>query len=233
MSLDLAVLSMEIEEEFGVTFVRAEVPIGTVGEVYEYILNWRQIALDGICLSGAIFYRVRRALCRQLGLAPRQVRPESYLEELIPMQDRRRHWDRFRGEVMPFALPDLERKRWLRYALTATGGATLLLGVPVLMGLGCRLEHAVVLLLGAVGLRSLLLLWLTRPLAVCIPEGCGTMRAMIHRVLEGDRDRAHAGLRRLSEQDVWDRLCTVIVENLAVNREQLKPETRFKDLGVD
>jgi hypothetical protein len=231
MSLDMMELAWEVEKEFGVTFVGAELPLSTVGAIHDYLLDWRQIALDGVCLSGAVFYRARRALCRQLDLDRRSVCPESRLEELFPMQDRRDHWDRFRQAVGPLDLPDLQRQRWLRHTLAGTSVATLIVGGVVLVALGYPLCSVLPLLLAAALLRWLLLLRLTRRLAVFIPERCGTMRDMIHHALGGDKDRAHAALRRLSEQDVWDRLCRIIGEQLGIDPTRLLPETNLVDLG--
>src|SRR5439155_1752995 len=79
----------------------------------------RGLVPEGVCLSSATFYRARRALCAQFGLERRSVTPSSSLEELIPAQGRRDHWQRFCAALGPFDLPGLQRPRWLRIALAS------------------------------------------------------------------------------------------------------------------
>jgi hypothetical protein len=229
MSLDVAELILEIEGRFGVTIPnRAAEGIRTVGDLHRYLLRWRDQALAGVCVSGATFYQARRALCDLFGLHRRDVCPTSALEGLVPARDRRRHWQRLRQAMSPFDLPNLQRPRWLRAALAFGGGGLLLAGVPA----SWRVGALSLLPLWATGCALLLLLTvaLTRPLALCVPGGCGTMRGLVRHVLGGDRDLAHAALRHLSAREIWDQLCLLLGEQLGVDAALLRPETDFAEI---
>jgi acyl carrier protein len=239
MSLDIVLLFMDIEQKFGVVIPdNSAERIRTVGDTYQFLLRGRVRALEGACVTSATFYRARRALCAQLGLERRSIAPSSALEELFPVEGRRRHWHRFCAALRPFALPGLRRPLWLRSAFDT--GVLVVLAAACLTGLGaCLLERPLALapvafvLLGGVVL-ALIAHLLTIPLAVCVPEGCGTMREFVRTALGGDHDQAFTALKRLSEREIWDQLLQIISDNLGVRKEDLTPDTSYQeDLGVD
>jgi hypothetical protein len=129
-------------------------------------------------------------------------------------------------------LPDLQRPLWLQIALFA-GSAAVSLACLVAAVLRLPVMPAAPIL-GGLLVALVLARLATRPLAVCFPWGCATVGGLVRRALGGDPDRAHAALRRLDEQEVWDRLCEIISTSLGVDRKRLKPETSFVyDLGAD
>jgi hypothetical protein len=73
---------------------------------------------------------------------------------------------------------------------------------------------------------------LTRPLAVCLPWGCTTIRGLVQ-FIGGDRERAFADLQRVDEQELWQQLCQTIGDTIGVDPKTLKPESSFVyDLGA-
>jgi acyl carrier protein len=232
MGLDIVEMVMNVEERFGVTIPDAEAEhMLTVGDLYQFLLQRRGAVLAGVCLSSAIFYRARRALCHLFAWQRQDVCLESSLEDLLPEGDRRRHWQHLRDALHPFAVPELQKPLWLQAAL----------GTGMIVSLLCSLTACVLqpptvptapLLAGlllAVGLARVL----TRPLAVCLPRRCQTMRGLVL-CMGGDRDQAFNDLRRLDDQEVWEQLCQIIGEHLGVDPARLKPETSFVyDLGAD
>jgi hypothetical protein len=235
MSLDIVELIVEIEEQFGVTFTNRDAErMCTVGDVYQFVLHWRSLALQGVCVSSATFYRARRALCSQLGLQRQSVGPASPLDELLPAQERRGQWQRFRAALEAYDVPNLRRPLWLR--TTFYRGGLVVIVAACLSGLIAWFLDpplalaavAAVLLAGlSIGLGAYLL---TIPLAVCVPAECGTMRGLVGTVLGGDRDKAHAALERLSEREIWDQLCQTIGTQLGVDPALLTPQTSFADV---
>jgi acyl carrier protein len=232
MGLDIVEMVMNVEERFGVTIPDAEAAhLVTVGDLYNFLLHRRGAVLAGVCLSGAIFYRARRALCQLYGRQRQEVCPEAWLEDLLPAGQRRWHWRRLREALHPLSLPDLQRPLWLRVALFA-GLSAVSLGSLVAGVMQLPVVPAAPILFG-VFLAVMLTHLLTRRLAVCLPWGCTTIRGLV-RSMGGDRDRAFSDLQRLDEQDVWQELCQIIGTNLGVDPTGLKPETSFVyDLGAD
>jgi hypothetical protein len=225
MSLDFMDVLREVESEFEVRIPDRDVDrIRTVGDLHQLLL--RQRDMSAVCPSSATFYRARRALCRMFGLPRRDVCPVSRLDDLIPVEDRPGHWQRFRQALDPFDLPDLQRPPWLRVALPVALWLSIGFGLSALLHSWPGLA-----VLSATSLLVVCLAYLhTRPLAVCIPAECDTMRGLVgHAVGEGC-DRAFAALRRLSEREVWDRLRLILGENLGVDADCLTPDTDFSDI---
>jgi acyl carrier protein len=235
MSLDIVELIVEIEDKFGVTIPDRDAErIRTVGNLYQYLLGCRNVARrfpgPEVCPSSATFYRARRALCAQLGLARRSVTPSSVLAELIPEDQRRSHWQQLRAALRPFNLPGLQRPGWLRIVLPFGWIAQVAASVGACLE-GRPLLAAVILACAA--LYALLGYLLTRPLAVCVPDGCGTMRGLVCTALHGNRDEAYAALGRMSERELWNQLCHTIGTQLGIDPALLTPETDFvDDLGA-
>jgi hypothetical protein len=92
-------------------------------------------------------------------------------------------------------------------------------------------------------LGVILAFWLTPGLATVIPNHTGTLRALVLQNLDSTGDQI--GLRRSPARrakswkgrsfvDVAVRVRQIICENLGVNMEQLRDETRFvEDIGAD
>jgi hypothetical protein len=230
MSLDVVELVMNIEERFGVRIPdRDAEKIRTLGELFHFLQDQQCLSLQGACLSSAAFYRARRALCRLFGHARRGISPQSSLEELLPAKGRRGHWQRFREEMAPFSLPDLQRPGWLRRFLAARKASLALAGM-----LGVLLRQPALLALVLTGaVLSALADRLTRPLAVCLPAGCGSMRGLVYQAIGGDRDRAHAALQQMTERELWDEMCLVVSHHLGVEKDRLTPDTEFADMLGD
>jgi acyl carrier protein len=135
MGLDVVELVMEVEEQFGVRIADREAErMRTVGDLYQFLLGKRSLVLDG-CPSSAVFYRARRALIQLFCVERQAIRPSSSLEELIPLENRRDHWDRFRRAFGPFNLPRLGQPTWLSWLLTSPQPVCLPAGCATVAGL--------------------------------------------------------------------------------------------------
>jgi acyl carrier protein len=231
MSLDVVELVMNIEERFGVRIAdRDAEKIRTLGDLFLFLQSQREFAPEGACLSSAVFYRTRRVLCRLAGRDRRSICPDSSLEELLPTKDRRTQWERLREALAPLSLPELRRPRWLRRFLLSRTVSLFLVGWAALL-----FRHpplALLVLTGAV--LSALSYRLTRPFAVCLPAGCGTLRGLVRQAVGGDRDQAFTALCKMSERELWDEMCVVISNHLGVEAHRLTPDTTFtEDLRAD
>ncbi len=85
MGLDGVELAIAIEEEFGVAIPDA---IGenmrTAGDVYNWVLAQVENTPPSVCLSQALFYKLRNALVANYSLDRKNVHPESRLIDLLP-----------------------------------------------------------------------------------------------------------------------------------------------------
>lgn len=234
MSLDLVELVMDIEKEFGLVIPDRDAErITTLGDLHQYLLRQRDLAGDSVCLSSALFYRARRALCEQLGHARRGVAPCTPLDDLVPRQGRRGHWRRLREALAPFPVADLQRPAWL-WVNFGVAWLSLMLGALAGGLASCLLQQAlypVALSLLAANVVCILAWYATRPLAVCLPGG--TMAGLVRRTLGPDLDRGQRALRCLNDRQVWDQMCQVIATQLRVDVARLKPESKLTDdLGL-
>jgi acyl carrier protein len=234
MGVDVVALVMEIEEKFGVVIPDRDAErITTLGDLHQYLLRQRDLGGDSVCLSSALFYRARRALCEQFGYPRRSVAPCTPLDDLVPRQGRRGHWRRLREALAPFPIPDLQRPAWL-WITFGVAWLSLMLGALAGGLASCLLRdplHLVALFLLAANVVCILAWYATRPLAVCLPGG--TMAGLVHRTIGPNRDRGQRALRCMNDRQVWDQMCQVIAQNLGVDVARLKPESSFTDdLGL-
>lgn len=234
MGLDVAELIIEIEESFRIRLDDNELPeIKTVGQLHTAVLAKLGKKATSVCLSSAVFYRLRRVLTGTFGVAREQVRLATVTEGIIPADERRVQWHNLGQGLGNWRLPELERPLWLRRLLLWPSLVAALLGAAV--GL---FSHGTTSYLGwGFGLGAVLILIpgykLTVPLAVCIPGECETIRATVRTFLRMNYGAMAASVNELNEAEVWDSLCWIIGWNLGVDEKTLTPETRFvEDLGA-
>lgn len=110
-------LVLTIEEAFDLEISEDEAEkIASVGDLYDLVerkfaAKWPR-AENAACVTMLAFYRVRRALV-ETGLQRRDTRPETVLETLLPLENRRAMWRDLSPELRAF-LPALERSPGLK-----------------------------------------------------------------------------------------------------------------------
>jgi hypothetical protein len=234
---------MQIEERFGVTIsdARAE-RIGTVGELYVFLLENARRNAPIRCPSSRAFYHIRRTLVGDLGVERARVRPAALLRDLVPAEARETAWPRLAAALDVPDLPDPDppyrgpTAKTLRRALvTATAGVwrvnllmPLLLGWPVVLA----------------GLLKLwFLLWFLVVLGVTVVFGAFWLEAHGRRRLPKVRDL----VLRLAARDcdryladdtceptpaaVWSDLVTLLSAHTGMPADEILPEHTFDDLS--
>jgi acyl carrier protein len=222
MGLDIVELVLAVEEEFNLRIPdRDAEQIRTVGHLIDYVQTQVHCGRGAVCLSSRMFYRVRRILTATLGAPRRAVRPAARFEDVVSRHQRRRIWQLLRAEGL--MLPGLRLSRIAQRVTTA-----LAILSSTWLGLcsgGLVPALALAVLLGWVA-------WLaTRPLAVHVSCGDGTLRAV---VLSGSPFRANDRASSLPDQAIAARVRHIISESLGVPLEEVRDEASFvEDLGAD
>ena len=126
MGLDLIELVIKFEDAFGVAIpdkVAAE--LTTPRKVAEYISS--QLAESGqrSCLTQQAFYFLRGKFKAFLDVSRSDFKPDTRLEDLVPLDRRRKVWADIQSQVGPAAIPDLARPVWLFSLLVFLTIATL------------------------------------------------------------------------------------------------------------
>jgi acyl carrier protein len=237
MGLDTVELVMTVEQTFEIAIRDEDAErIRTVGDLYQYILDKLGFEQAHNCLSGAMFYRVRRALVELFRIDRRSVRPGTLVEEIVPPSGRRMHWARL-AEAVRVPLPGLQRPRWvkeamLRVYLLIFQAAMTLWGAAVGFGQGAPIFALYVLIFGG-GLFALMAYQLTRPFAVRVAPNCRTVGDLTLTLARSEYGRTEPRHRRWDREVVWDTLTSILVGQLGVKPEDVTPSARIvDDLGA-
>lgn len=238
MGLDTVELVMEIEEGFGVSISDAAASeIETVGQVWRFLLRetsgWE---LPGVCLSAATFYSLRRG-SRGLGVQ-QQLHPDTAIKELLPKGDERHFWQRLE-QMTGFLLPPLRCPKWisgLSIAAIAAAWGFWICCVWRMVDSGLSGEHAVwgIAVFSLIGLVASVLwqLMIRANHSHLPPAGCNSMRDLVSQTLESNRYQLELRYRGETERAVWEKLRTIVSEQLGVAPDKIRPDSHFvHDLG--
>lgn len=234
MGLDTVELVLRVEDTFGISISNSEAAeIFTVGQLHSCVLKKVGEAEKPGCLSSLAFYRTRRAMMQTFGIQRNDVRPESLITELVPSDDRQLRW-RHLGDSIGLKLPDLVLPASLHAALwvfappllITVGGIALFQLLPFYAAIPAIVLSVILFLIAGVRL--------TRPFANRIPGDCVTVRDLVEAIRRLNFNRLAADSRTWHEREVWDTLRSVIVDELGVTPDEVRPEARFiQDLRAD
>lgn len=104
---DLGTLYEEVGERFGIEFDYYLGEVGTVGDLYHYIL-WK-LGLekrDAACLCPPTFFALREQIATMFSLDPKSISLDTHLKQLIPWRGRCRNWRQLQ-ETMNLEFPPL------------------------------------------------------------------------------------------------------------------------------
>lgn len=242
MGMDGVEIIMEIEDRFGIEIPDEEWPEvatmrGLQRLVESHLDRGRRLQpVEGPCPSFAPFFAVRRALVALAEVEPGQIRPRAPLAELLPREGRRELWQQLQYRTA-IALPELQLPKPVAWMTGLTGALAMLaiigavaqpVGVAAVMG---------AIVLGMVCLVPvwLLLQTMARPLAVCIPEDCRTVGAIVQCAgrWEYPEQREEPPLEYNSPR-VWEELVEIVSEILSVPQSEIRPESHLiHDLKCD
>jgi hypothetical protein len=235
MGLDIVELVMNIEETFGVVLPDEEAArLKTLGETHRWLLRQVGRQAAGPCLSGATFYRVRRALV-EIGVPRHAVRPRTEVNDLLPAENRRVLWRRFGQALRPLRPPQYIPGYWLFVSLAA-----MLLNFFGTVAFFLAGRPYVAAIFGTLVLTVLQLArWLFRvsaPLALSLPHSGTTVGNVVHGVLRHNYAAisdavlpAQVVVSPEKEREVWDTLCRLVGEWSGVDPKRLTESTRWSD----
>ncbi len=116
MGLEFVEMVLDLEDEFGISIADEEAnKLTTVGAVIDYVRSRVKSADSGRCATSVSFYRIRRFLVEEFELKRSEVRPDSVLDQLIPIHKRRSFWKKLRN-TFGGRLPRLRWPLWLSLA---------------------------------------------------------------------------------------------------------------------
>jgi acyl carrier protein len=231
MGLDTVELVIRVEDTFGISISDSEAgKIFTVGQLHSCVMAKLGQAEKPGCLSSLAFYRARRAMTELWSVSRNKVRLETQLVELVPSDDRPSQWQQF-GDSLGLRLPGLVRPFSVH---TAIWFMTSILIVAPASGPGPTQKLPLYVSVAGGGLFVILAYQLTRPLTRQFPRHCTTVRELIEAILKLNFSRLAAEGGKWNEKEVWDTLRSIIVEELGVKPEEVKPGARFiEDLRAD
>jgi hypothetical protein len=239
VGLDTVELVIEVEQTFDIVIDdRDAEQITTVGGLYQYVLT----RLEGkasptpTCKSAAVFFRLRRALCESLGIERERVRLSTAIEDLIPSEIRASTWPKLQ-QAVDLRLPGLGSPG----SVVGSTVVAILTSLVIMMAIafagtlpGFPIQAALWSFLVVALLAAVLIPIATRPLAVCLPEECQSVRGLVVSITSMNYGRIHSGDRRWNEVEAWDALCSLISTLAGIAVSELTEETRFvDDLGMD
>jgi len=236
MGLDYVELVLAIEDKFGIHIDDEEAGSArTVGDLYAIIMAKVEPEVtvgQRRCLTSAAFYRTRRGITETLGLSRREIRPSTPLAPILPWPRRNRFWRSIQIES-GFALPKLRHPSWVQNGVL---GAGLLCSLVFAQTTKTSFRDiSTVTLVYLSGLCSGgVLLWITKPLAFGLPREVATVGDLAKSVLKINYARFIASVGQPSRKDVWDTLSGLMVKQLGLSPDQIRPEaTILDDLGID
>lgn len=223
-------LILAAEESFGIEISDEEAGrVETAGDLCELVRRKVTKRQQRVCLTSALFYRVRRGLTAVLGVERRSIRPGSVLEELLPREVRAEKWC------------ELERHSHLRLPsllLPAPGAILVLAGGPVVCGTAALVvgmsEGMIALALAFGLLPSAVVLRIMQTHAVQLPAGVVTVGDLARGALA----RNYAALARdaggFQPEEIWDAVKMLIHVQTGTPLERITPGAGLlNDLGID
>lgn len=230
MGLDIVELILAVEDGFQIHISDEEAGrVATVGDLNELVVGKLRGQDAKRCLTSAAFYRTRRAMVDTLGIERRQIAPSTQLEALLPRVGRREKWARIQTAA-GLKLPPLRHSGSTAMALLGAGVA-----ITVMPGIVGMMDSGWMPFLFILGLVvGGLLMRMSPSLAVEFPKKAGTAGDLTRDVLAANYARLSEEVGSWNRQEVWESLCRLIVEQVGVAREEIKPEALIvRDLGIE
>ena len=224
MGLDTVELVMEIEDSFGISISDEEsCKVVTVGDCYHVVLKLLGDKRGGNCLTAHAFYRIRKALQRKLGLPRSFFHPMQDMGSIIPKKQRKTIL-RDLSEELGWEFAGLHRPLWLRRVL---------FWLPVvsvaMASFGLLFSWTAVCVIIAV---DVLVFHVTEPLARSFEPTNMSLGDFVKHLVQKNFHEIAATVKNWHESDVWNVIKGIIVDQLGVDPEEVKPDARFVgDLG--
>lgn len=224
MGLDGVELTMAIKEEFGISISDAEAQNSdTVGKIVKLVHSKIQYDPEVGCPFQHNFYEVRKILAEQFNFSKEAIKPDTLMRELFPRRNRYRNWKKFCK-----ALPDsLKKKNLLKRSVWLSW--TVFFVIPVI-AFWIAVWH-----FSFSGWGGLLI-----TIVVCVFGGMSTSRLKInfptknYTINDFILTKGMWNSRRVTQQEVFEKIRELTVEHLGVKTEQVTMGARWvNDLGMN
>ncbi|MFC1759116.1 hypothetical protein ACFL2H_10175 [Planctomycetota bacterium] len=233
MGIDTVELVMEIEDAFSITIPDDEAShMVTVGDVFEYIVAKTSVPTNSsVCLSAVAFYSLRRA-ANSLG-ANSRVRPRDLTSAILPRSNRPEYWTQLQNKSK-LQLPPLRRPNWLVTTCTLVViGCSIVAGFLAYQSTESQLAAFASAVVAGI-IFGFVSGWITQPYSVHPASNCITLRALAESALGPNFKSLSERYNGASQNDLWLALRSIIVEQLGVSPDEVKPTASFvNDLGCD
>ncbi|MDH5761730.1 MAG: acyl carrier protein [Nitrospinota bacterium] len=233
MGMDIVDMVLDIEERFGISLPDVECQnVITVDDCYQLVLSKLDKADQTKCLTSATFYRIRRVIADTLGVDKRTLKPDTPLQDLLPVETRRTLWASI-GQRLVLQLPELGR---------SPGWEPILIGVPLLSLIVPLVLAAMdILEMGefvAIAASGIFVTWVlaraTEPLKKYFHPESLTLGALTKTVLALNVGSLSSNQEGLSKNDVYTILLEIIADNTGLSADEIKPHHAFiDDLRMD
>ena len=233
MGLDAVELIIEIEEAFDISFDDSEAGyIVTVGQLFDTIIKKLFLKSWKGCPTARAFYRLRSSFIKVLGVNRKDVRPSTSTLALLPIWQRRKIWSRLERDLA-MRLPPLNNQAGVCLFLAAgiTALATFILVGAISRDIFVAAAASLSSLLPAVLIGYIVgVLFIPPTLLTQYRSVGGLAKGLV--ALNYDKFVPPPPATPENDQ-IWDKLCDIISNQLSVKRENLHRETNFvKDLGM-
>lgn len=240
MGLDYVELVMDVEDDFGVHFEADEMAkIRTVGHLFELVqLKLAMFHLSG-CPSLRVFNELRGGLMKLFNTPRSAVRMYSRLDDLLPRQGRKEHWQSL-SKRTGFHLPPLVSRNASTHInegqpVELAGCLLTVVGVMFAVMTASSVGQLLLWLLAALSFGFLWMKVLSYAFAANYPPAdCETIRLMVRSIVDTHFTGPADDGRTPSNNLAWRRLVRIVSEQLHVPAGEIRRETRFvEDLQCD
>jgi len=230
MGLDIVEIVLEVEDAFGIKLPETALPAMEGPRAMKALILAELRQRDAHpCPNAWVFYRLRRAMMDALGIDRKQVRPDAELAGFFPPRYRWRRWQKV-ARQSGLWLPRLTFPAVIKRAFFA--------GLLVL-GLGCLLDVCLGWFSGGwvLGMLPGFVLWSfvslkAGRLTARLPRDCTTVRELVCQTARRNYGDPEAPRRSWTEQEVWQKLETIIAEITGLKPDEVTEVSRWKDLGL-
>ncbi|MGW8256144.1 MAG: hypothetical protein ACWGMZ_01530 [Thermoguttaceae bacterium] len=233
MGLEAVELVLAIEEEFGISIPdNVATHTRTLGQLHDYLLEHCAGRKSKACPTRTAFYRLRRGLGAVFGVDTKSLRPRISLLPLMGRRSAFKTWMRLQQELS-LTLPPLEDQTGIGVFGGMSAGAV----AGFLIATACTGDAYLGLGMGLMSLLPGTLLGFI--IGVFLPQTVGKSYGTLGDLARGlvafnyEHFVPSDDTMPTKDDPIWDRLCDVLVRELAVRKESLHRGTKFvEDLGL-
>jgi acyl carrier protein len=229
LGLDIVEMILEIEDEFDIRFVEAELQeVETVWDLHLLVCGklgieaYRRPQARG-CPSSRAFYRLRSAMVETLGVPRRSIAPRTRLTDIPRLFRRWRQVGQKARLRFPARAVNVYQCAPALLFVLAAGSLWAVAGSLLLAGLTAL---AVLIGLGIIAARD--------PGVLADPiSSDATMREFTERVMARNPHDFADSATDIRSGGVWEHLVKIVQDNSGHDRARIIPEARFEeDLGM-